>query len=123
MAMRLSITLSMKPELVQRLDNLADAQSLSRSQLVEQFIMRQLEQEEQNVKVLANPAVMRAMMQAFSDPAVLKGFAAAVGEQLEPQQLELFHRSLTNINAAASDAMKRWEKRKQKNTRKKRGRG
>jgi predicted transcriptional regulator len=86
-----------------QVDSLADAQRLSRSQLLENWIREQIEQQTLNVQMMANPVVMQAMMAAFAKPEVFKAMVSAVGDELSAPQLELFHRGLS---AAHEEAQK-----------------
>jgi hypothetical protein len=95
------VSISIGPELLQRVDDLADAQGVPRSQLIVKLISEGIEDDEMAVRALMNPVVMQAMTTAFRDPMVLRGMAAAVGQELSSEQLQLFHQAMS----AASDAV------------------
>lgn len=79
------VTMSLDTELVRRLDDLADAQGRSRSWVIENWMREKLEDEEVTVKLLTNPVVMKAVLETFKNPEVLRTLAkmamGSAGEQ------------------------------------------
>jgi hypothetical protein len=106
MSVRVTASFVVPADLLKQVDDLADAQRLSRSQLLETWIRDRIEGEKVNLAMVGNPAVMKAMMQAFSDPNVMKSFASAVSEDLSTDQLELFHRGMAQVHDQARAAVK-----------------
>ncbi len=92
------ISITIEPELLKRLDDLADAQGVARSQLIEKLISEGIEGEEMAVRALTNPVVMQAMVGAFRDPTVLRAMAVAVGQELSTEQLQLFQRAMGAVS-------------------------
>lgn len=92
---RVTASFTIPADLLKQVDDVADAQRLSRSTLLETWILEKLDSEKLNVQLLANPAVFQAMVKAFGNPEVLKSMAQAVGQELKPEQLELFHRGIS----------------------------
>lgn len=103
---RITASFMIPSDLLAEVDKLADAQRLSRSQLLETWILDKIQGEKVNLAMVGNPAVMKAMMNAFSDPNVLKSFASAVSEDLSTEQLELFHRGMAQVHEQARAAVK-----------------
>lgn len=106
MMARRGITTSMvlEPDLIPKLDGLARAQGLSRSALLNRMIREYIEREGQAIALLSNPALAKVFAQAFGQPGVLDQLAAAIGDKLDSEQLELFHRSLRDSAQIASQA-------------------
>jgi predicted transcriptional regulator len=102
---KLSITL--EAEIVKRVERLAKLAKTNRSRMLEELVMDAIEQTETNLKLAVNPAVMQAMMSAFSQPGVLRGFADAVRADLSDDQMRLFQRALDKSGLAPSPVFKR----------------
>lgn len=109
---RITASFMIPSDLLAEVDALADAQRLSRSQLLETWIREHIDGEKLNVQLLGNKAVFQAMVQAFSKPDVLKQMAASVGESLNSDQLELFHRALSETHEQAAKVVKKTNTRK-----------
>ena len=102
------VGLSIDTNVVERIDELAAAQGYSRSRMIEELVLGGLEGQETVIKAFANPTIMKAFAQAFSDRHVLRAMAEAVTEKVQPDQLELFKgftaevaEELTRMNAKA----------------------
>lgn len=93
--LKVTASFSVDPDLLKQVDDLADAQSLSRSQLLEKWMKQAVEQEKQAAAVLSNPVLLEGFAKAFSAPGILKEMAKALGDELSDEQLELFHRTLS----------------------------
>lgn len=103
--MRVTASFTIPQDLLKRVDDLADAQRLSRSQLLERWILDAIEGESLAVKMMASPAVMSAMTAAFSRPEVIKQFGQAVNAELSSEQLELFNRAMIEAQEQAKKAV------------------
>lgn len=101
MAQRVAFTISLQPGVAKAIDDLADAQGISRSALVLRWITEKMEGEKHTVAIFANPVVANTIIKAFAQPGVLRALADAVGEKLTDEQLELFHRTM---NVATEEA-------------------
>lgn len=88
------VTISIDPEILGRVDRLAIAQRISRSQLMERACIDLLEASEGLVKALANPLIRDALLGAFKDREVLRQMAASMGQKLSDRQLDLFAKGL-----------------------------
>jgi len=99
---RAIITVTIEPELLKRVDDLADVQGLPRSQLIEHLITQGINDEEIGVKAMTNPVVVNALMKSFRDPTVLRALANAVGEELSPDQLNLFRQAMSAVDESLS---------------------
>jgi hypothetical protein len=93
------VTVSMKPALLKRVDRAAKTLGYNRSEFVSMALDAFLQDGEDFVKVAADPVVMRAMLGAFNKPGVLSAMGRALGEDLDPKQVQLF--------LAAADPSKR----------------
>lgn len=113
------ISITIRPELLSRLDDLADAQGIARSALISKLVEDGIEQEETTVKALAHPVLGPAMVRAFSQPEVIRAMAAVIGQELDPDQLKLFKSVMGEVHAgppaaAAAATPGRRDKRKPK---------
>jgi hypothetical protein len=81
---------------------LAKAQRVTRSQLVERLLRDALDPEEMAVKAFTNPQIMTAFGRAFSAPGVLRQMVEVLGEELQPEQLELFQNAMEELATGGS---------------------
>jgi hypothetical protein len=85
------ISMSMRPALLKRVDRAAETLQLTRSEFLQRVVESYLDESELQVKALADPVVRAAFLQAMMTPGVPKAMAAALGEELSPdQQQQLF---------------------------------
>ena len=92
------ITITIPAELLTRLDDLADAKGVARSALIAELVQDGIDQAETTVKALTHPVLGPAMARAFSQPGVLRAMAAVIGQELEPEQLQLFKKAIGQMN-------------------------
>ena len=101
---RLVIAVTVDPELLLRLDAVAEALSLNRSQMLEQLVRDGIEEQETYARALSNPLIAKAFGAAITQPGVLRAMAAAMGEELQPEQLKLFERAMSAAVAVIAPA-------------------
>lgn len=111
MAIRQAVTFSLPPHLVKAVDDLADAQNLPRSALLRRWIEEKIEGERPMVALLSDPLAGAAIIKAFSDPAVIRAMAAVVGEKVTDDQLQLFHRKISESTEVAREVLKKPKRR------------
>lgn len=90
-------TFSIDADLLKQLGELADAQGLSRSQLIERCVRDQIAGQTVAVQVMANPVLGPMLAGMFANPQFIKQFAAAIGDQLPAEQLPLFQRAMQGM--------------------------
>ncbi len=90
------VTISLENSLCKRIDAIARSQDISRSSCIERLCRDGVEQTEFMVKAMSDPLLSKAFSQAFSTPGVVTSMVDAIGEKLNPSQLELFQMSLEN---------------------------
>lgn len=95
-------SISMDPELVKSLSELAAVRRLSRSQLIEQICADFIAQEKMAVQVFGDPVVGAALQKAFMDPGVIGRLAAAMREGVSDEQMLLFEKAIAQSLAAVT---------------------
>jgi predicted transcriptional regulator len=103
---RVMMSATVDPDLLIRLEAVADALSLNRSQMLEQLVRDGIEEQETYARALSNPLIARALGLAIGQPGVLKAMAAAMGEELQPEQLDLFKRAIEQAVAVGSSEVR-----------------
>jgi predicted transcriptional regulator len=88
------ITITLPDDLLAAVDNLADAQQLSRSQLIARMVRQGIESEKVALALFSNTSATQTMAKLFSDPATLRTIGAAMGEKVEDSDLEKFNRAM-----------------------------
>lgn len=88
------LSLSLDVELVKRVDNLADANGMSRSAMVESFIESGIDQEELKIRAFTNPVLREALMKSFSSPSVVKALLKGMKDEVTPQDMQLFQQGM-----------------------------
>lgn len=76
-------------EVWKRVDELASAQNLSRSEYVEKLLREGIQGDELTVKVMTDPVLVPAMSKAFADPSVMRALLAVMRENKDVGQQEL----------------------------------
>lgn len=94
---RVVVSFSISAALLPRLDSVADAQGLNRSQLVERIILEGLEGSEDMMKVFTDPIIMAALGSALKDREVLRHIGQAIGADADADQLRLFQTAFTEF--------------------------
>jgi len=94
---KMVVAVTLEPDVVKRLDEVAAANEVSRSRQVELYIREGLEEGEFAAKAFANPAIMRAMGKALADRSVIKQIAAAMTSDSTPDQLKLFEQAIESM--------------------------
>jgi predicted transcriptional regulator len=94
---RPTVTVTLEKHLLKRVDSVARALALSRSRLLEQLVRDGIEEQETWARALANPLIAKALGLAIGQPGVLKAMAEAMGEELRPEQMELFKQAMQHV--------------------------
>lgn len=88
------ITITVDPDILTRLDALAEARGENRSAVVERMLRVRLEDEEQFVADMENP-LKRAVIKALTvNPAVLDFVSSVMGEEMTAEQLQRIRKKL-----------------------------
>jgi len=93
--MVLSITID--PDLVRRVDELADSLGQSRSAFISRLVKEGVDSEGDAIRAFQHPVIGPALLKAFSDREVIKGIADVMGENLTDQQLLLFRQVMNGL--------------------------
>ena len=99
------ITITLDGELLGVVDNLADAQGLSRSQLITRMVRSGIDSEKVALGLFANPRATEILAKVFSDPAAFKAVGAAMGEEIQDKDLEKFNRGFRLAAEQAGETM------------------
>lgn len=95
------------PEVLAKLDEQAESQGLSRSQLIERYLSQALDQEKQVLGILADPTVGPQLTRIFTDPEVLRSLVKTLGGQnLTDAQLRLFNETMNAAPIVAREVVK-----------------
>lgn len=99
---RVKVSLTIAGDLLKRADAIAKAERTTRSRVIERCMADSLGQSELFVKLFGNPMLRDAFAGALGRPGVVRQLAEAMGEQVGPEQLELFERSMKAAMATAA---------------------
>jgi hypothetical protein len=83
--------------IIRDIEKLAKIQKTSKSRLVEKFILQALDQEKHIAKVMCNPVLSAAICNAFANPSIINIMMRELGQELNPQQLELFRKAVGQL--------------------------
>ncbi len=90
------ITISISPDLLRRIDAVAEAREMKRSTLMERMLGNQIEEQEEFLLGMEKPldrAVARVLLR---NPKVMKAMSVVVGEHISDEQIERAKRELPN---------------------------
>jgi metal-responsive CopG/Arc/MetJ family transcriptional regulator len=88
MSKKTAIAVTIAPELLARVDRVAESREESRSAVMERMLRNQIQEEETLVNQLANPALRETMAYIAESPKLLKALAFAMGEHLPKEEIE-----------------------------------
>lgn len=80
------ITVTVDPELVERIDRLAELRDTSRSRIFEILLEVGAEQEEKSMETLGNPIIGPLVQGVLDHPKLVQMIATAIGEKLSPEE-------------------------------------
>lgn len=95
---------ALDPLLIVRLDSLAKRSRLTRSALVERLLRDSLDQAESFIQFISDPIGGRAIVEAFGRPEVIRCFARALNEEIDPKQLKLFTDAIEHMSKKAEQS-------------------
>jgi hypothetical protein len=90
--MRLKTSISLEESVLQRLSRIADLTHQSRSEVIEQMILENLDFKEQFALALADPAGRRLLEKQLADPELMRVVAAMAGKKKLPETQRLVER-------------------------------
>lgn len=96
---RIRVTVTIPGSMVPKLDRVADAAGESRSALISRILADSLELEEVQVKAFADATVRNAFIRAITAPGVLAAMTAAMGRDLDADQLRLFEEAMKGVQS------------------------
>lgn len=82
------VTISLPASLLERVDREAEALAINRSAFITAALDDYMESAVQQMKFMASPGVMKAMVRAFAQPGVLAEMAKAIGEDLDAEKAQ-----------------------------------
>lgn len=94
---RILMTVTVEPDVMERIDALAAATGSNRSKTTEKLILDSLDDHETTARALTDPVIVGAFAKAFGDRDVMRRMAAAVASESDPAQLELFAHAMTKL--------------------------
>jgi len=100
MAAKIRISMSLKPDLVKRVDRLAKLEGLSRSSMTAQLLLDALEQQEMAIKATSDPVLMNAIARVMTEPGMMRAMFSGLRSELTDDQFQLFSRYTEGLAAA-----------------------
>lgn len=94
---KVRFNISCDPDLIKKLDRLADAFGKSRSQVVVECIEDSIGQQELASKVLRNPLLTQTLFKGLANPEVIRGMMRAMGQEADPKQLRMFQDAVQKV--------------------------
>jgi metal-responsive CopG/Arc/MetJ family transcriptional regulator len=85
---RINFSVSLLPELVERLDAIAQERHESRSAVIERIIRNGVPDEEQFLQSIENPVKLTIMDLLQRNPKVIKALATVLGEYIDDDMIE-----------------------------------
>ena len=101
------VSLYFDADLVKRIDRLAASHDISRSKWIEAIVAERIDDEELSVRVMTDPVVAPAMMNALAKPEILRAMTGILREQLTDEQLSLFSQVMHTAGEQATKRAKR----------------
>lgn len=80
------ITVTVDPDLVERIDRIAELRDTSRSRIFEILLEVGVQEEERTMKTLGNPVIGPIVQGVLDHPKLVQMIAAAIGEKLSPEE-------------------------------------
>ena len=99
---RPKISISIDPELLERIDRVAEARGESRSATIEAVLKGGVETQEEFLRDLENP-IWRAVYGTVLKPSVAMAIAKVVGEGLSPKEAAEMHERVTRLSSRAKE--------------------
>lgn len=87
---RTVVSITVPPELLERLDKLAERQQLNRSKVTELLLTGALEDSEQMMMALQNPALRAGLAEFLKDRQTVQALAKYVKQEMTDKQLDMF---------------------------------
>lgn len=94
------ITVTLDPDLVARLDRLAEVLDQSRSRLMERLLDTAVEEEEQLMDKLASPVIGPIVQSIIDHPKLMATLAKLIGEQMSPEEVLRWQDASPKVRAA-----------------------
>lgn len=91
------ITVTLTPELVDRIDRLADLRDVSRSRLMERLLELAVEDEEKSLEHLASPVLGPIVQGIMEHPKIIAMIAKAIGERMDPEEIAQWEKAAPKI--------------------------
>lgn len=83
-----TVSIKLDPEVIDRIDVIADAEKRTRSYIVGDLVLAGLQQRESAVKLMTDQTMMRAMAEMLSKGAVWNQMSKLLGEKITPDQVQ-----------------------------------
>ncbi len=84
-------------DLIKRLDRVARASRLSRSELICDLVWSSLDEAENWMEVTSDPVLIAAIAKALTDPGVVRNMVSGLRSELADEQLDLFRTRMDRI--------------------------
>lgn len=94
------VTVTLDPDLVARLDRLAEVLDQSRSRLMERLLETAVEEEEQLMDKLASPVIGPIVQSIIDHPKLIATLAKLIGDQMTPEEVQRWQEASPKVRAA-----------------------
>lgn len=94
------ITITMDPDLVARIDRLAEIREFSRSRLIEILLTTAVEDNEAALEQLASPVLGLVVQSVMEHPKLVAMIAKAIGEKIDPKKYAELELAATKVRRA-----------------------
>jgi len=91
------ITVTLDPDLVARIDRLAEHRDESRSKFMEFLLEIGVEEQEQFHEKMASPVIGPIVQSIMDHPKLIAGIAKVIGEQLSPEEIARWQAAGPNL--------------------------
>jgi hypothetical protein len=92
-------------DLIKRLDRVARASRLSRSELITDLVVIALDEAENLIKLTSDPVLMGALGKVLTDPGVVRNMVSGLRSELSDDQLDLFRDRMDMLTTESTRAV------------------
>lgn len=110
---RRPISISLEPDLIERVDRIAEARGETRTDVIERAILNALDGEEKLLHRLENPVFREVVTRLMAQPEVLDAIGAVVSERISLSEMERMRAAAPRLKEAGK---RRASKRKGQST-------
>jgi predicted transcriptional regulator len=97
---KIRVTMTLRPELVKRVDRLAKQMGESRSRMAASLLFDALDQQEMAIRATGDPVLMNAVARVMTEPGMMRAVFSGLRSELTEDQFQLFSRYTESVAAA-----------------------